>query len=114
MRAGKSIRQLDHLNGGEEEFLSHAGWSVATGRLRGDDVRRRRAGTSVRTQGRIARHAYHLLTEQEECRRPTSYFDPNVLAVATGIEEHNRYAVNFIEAARQIKPCCRTSKSPAA
>ena len=34
---------------------------------------------------------------------PDIIFDPNILAVGTGIEEHNRYAVNFIEATRQIK-----------
>ena len=33
-------------------------------------------------------------------------FDPNILTVATGIEEHNNYAVNFIEATRQIKQQC--------
>ena len=33
-------------------------------------------------------------------------FDPNVLAIATGLEEHNEYAINFIEATRQIKATC--------
>jgi 5-methyltetrahydrofolate--homocysteine methyltransferase len=41
-------------------------------------------------------------------------FDPNIFAVATGIEEHNDYAVDFIEATREIKQTCPTPRSPAA
>ena len=52
---------------------------------------------------RIARRAYHLLTEKVGMRPQDIIFDPNILTVGTGIEEHNRYAVNFIEATRQIK-----------
>jgi 5-methyltetrahydrofolate--homocysteine methyltransferase len=41
-------------------------------------------------------------------------FDPNIFAVATGIEEHNNYAVDFIEATRWIKLTCPARRSPAA
>ena len=41
-------------------------------------------------------------------------FDPNIFAVATGIEEHNNYGVDFIEATREIKRAARASRSPAA
>ncbi|MFH1268856.1 MAG: dihydropteroate synthase, partial [Planctomycetota bacterium] len=58
---------------------------------------------SVEHKVRIARRAYHLLTEKVGVPPADIIFDPNILAVATGIEEHNRYAVNFIEATRQIK-----------
>ncbi|MGA8101602.1 MAG: methionine synthase, partial [Candidatus Acidiferrales bacterium] len=50
----------------------------------------------------ICRRAYKLLTEVGVPPEDIM-FDPNILTVATGIEEHNEYAVNFIEAARQIK-----------
>jgi len=52
---------------------------------------------------RIARRAYHLLTEKAGMKPQDIIFDPNVLTVGTGIEEHNRYALSFIEATRQIK-----------
>ena len=54
----------------------------------------------------ICQRAYTLLTEQAGVDPLDIIFDPNVLAIATGLEEHNDYAVNFIEAARQIKATC--------
>src|SRR5207249_8288132 len=56
--------------------------------------------------------AYRLLTERIGFPPQDIIFDPNILTVATGIEEHNNYAVAFIEAARRIKatlPCCKVS-----
>lgn len=55
---------------------------------------------------RICQRAFKILTE--ECGIPAHdiIFDPNVLTVATGIEEHNSYAVDFIEAVREIKATC--------
>ena len=44
-----------------------------------------------------------LLTEKADFPPEDIIFDPNILTVATGMEEHNRYAINFIEATRQIK-----------
>ncbi len=54
----------------------------------------------------ICQRAYRLLTEQAGVDPLDIIFDPNVLAIATGLEEHNDYAVNFIEATRQIKATC--------
>jgi 5-methyltetrahydrofolate--homocysteine methyltransferase len=54
----------------------------------------------------ICRRAYQLLTEHAGVEPTDIIFDPNVLAVATGLEEHNDYANNFIEAARRIKDTC--------
>ena len=54
----------------------------------------------------ICRRAYRLLTEQAGFDPSDIIFDPNVLAIATGLEEHNAYAINFIEAARLIKASC--------
>jgi len=60
----------------------------------------------------ICRRAYSLLTEKAGFAPEDIIFDVNVLTVATGIEEHNNYAVEFIEAVRKIKqtlPGCKTS-----
>ncbi|MYG39770.1 MAG: methionine synthase [Nitrospira sp. SB0677_bin_15] len=60
----------------------------------------------------ICTRAYRILTEDVAFPPQDIIFDPNILTVATGIEEHNDYAVNFIEAVRQIKatlPHCKTS-----
>ena len=56
---------------------------------------------------RIATRAYELLTEKVGMPPEDIIFDPNILTVATGIEEHNNYAVNFFEATRQIKHASR-------
>lgn len=60
----------------------------------------------------ICRRAYQLLTEKAGFLPEDIIFDVNILTVATGIEEHNGYAVEFIEAVREIKktlPGCKTS-----
>ena len=60
----------------------------------------------------ICTRAYRILTEEVGLPPEDIIFDPNILTVATGIEEHNPYAVNFIEATRQIKstlPYCKVS-----
>src|SRR5688500_12484892 len=54
----------------------------------------------------ICQRAYSLLTGQAGFDPADIIFDPNILAIATGLEEHNDYAVNFIEAARIIKATC--------
>ncbi|MEW6247134.1 MAG: methionine synthase [Nitrospirota bacterium] len=51
----------------------------------------------------ICARSYRILTEQVGFPPQDIFFDPNILTVATGIEEHNNYAVDFIEAARWIK-----------
>ncbi|MCB9099152.1 MAG: methionine synthase [Anaerolineales bacterium] len=51
----------------------------------------------------ICTRAYHILTQQVGFPPADIIFDPNILTVATGIEEHNTYAINFIEATRLIK-----------
>jgi 5-methyltetrahydrofolate--homocysteine methyltransferase len=54
----------------------------------------------------ICRRAYTLLVEQAGFDPTDIIFDPNILAIATGLEEHNDYAVNYIEATRIIKQTC--------
>src|SRR5215217_646573 len=51
----------------------------------------------------ICERAYKILTEEVGYEPQDIIFDPNIFAVATGIEEHNNYAVDFIEATREIK-----------
>ena len=60
----------------------------------------------------ICTRAYKILTEQVGFPPEDIIFDPNIFAIATGIEEHNNYAVDFIEATREIKatlPHCHVS-----
>ncbi len=54
----------------------------------------------------ICQRAYKILTEQLSFDPADIIFDPNIFAIATGIEEHNAYAVNYIEATRIIKKTC--------
>ena len=54
----------------------------------------------------ICRRAYRLLTEEVGFPPEDIIFDPNLFAVATGIEEHNEYAKTFIEACKEIKATC--------
>ncbi len=58
----------------------------------------------------ICKRAYDILVKQVGFKPQDIIFDPNIFAVATGIEEHNEYAINFIEATRQIKQQCPGAK----
>jgi 5-methyltetrahydrofolate--homocysteine methyltransferase len=104
---GKGVVNSISLKEGEEDFLDKA-------RL----VQRYGAGVVVMafdergqadTQERkveICQRAYQLLTERVGFAPEDIIFDPNVLAIATGIEEHARYAIDFIEATRSLKRVC--------
>jgi len=59
----------------------------------------------------ISKRAYKLLTEQAGFPPEDIIFDPNILTVATGMEEHNNYAVEFFEAVRRIKEECPGAKT---
>jgi 5-methyltetrahydrofolate--homocysteine methyltransferase len=61
---------------------------------------------SVADKVRICNRAYKLLTEKIGFPAEDIIFDPNILTVATGIEEHNNYAVDYIESIPQIKAAC--------
>src|SRR6187397_319659 len=58
----------------------------------------------------ICQRAYKILTEQVGFPAQDIIFDPNIFAIGTGIAEHNEYAINFIEATRQIKQLCPGAK----
>lgn len=110
---GKCIVNSISLKEGETEFLRKAA-----------EIRRLGAAVVVMAfdeEGQavtyerktaICRRAYELLTEKARFRPENIIFDVNILAIGTGIEEHNNYAVDFIHAVRWIKenlPGCRTS-----
>ncbi|MCR4413506.1 MAG: methionine synthase, partial [Thermoguttaceae bacterium] len=101
---GKAIVNSLSLKEGEAEFLRHARlvrrYGAACVVMMFDEEGQ---AVTVEHKVRIARRAYRLLTEKVGMRPADIIFDPNILTVGTGIEEHNRYAVNFLEATRQIK-----------
>ncbi len=101
---GKPIVNSISLKEGEEEFLKHARlvrrYGAACVVMMFDEEGQ---AVTVEQKVRIARRAYHLLTEKAGMHPADIIFDPNVLAIGTGMEEHARYAMNFIEAARKIK-----------
>jgi 5-methyltetrahydrofolate--homocysteine methyltransferase len=101
---GKPIVNSISLKEGEEKFLSHARqirqYGAAMIVMAFDE--KGQADTAER-KIEVCRRAYRLLTEQAGVRPQDIIFDPNVLAVATGIAEHDNYAVDFIEATRWIR-----------
>ena len=104
--SGKPIVNSISMKEGEEAFLVHARKCMAYGAavvvMAFDEVGQ--ADTKER-KIEICERAYKVLTgigfPPEDI-----IFDPNIFAVATGIEEHNNYAVDFIEACREIKARC--------
>ncbi len=101
---GKSIVNSISLKEGEEEFLKHARlvrrYGAACVVMMFDEQGQ---AVTVDDKVRIARRAYHLLTEKIGMPPADIIIDPNVLAIGTGMEEHAQYAMSFIEAARRIK-----------
>ena len=104
---GKPVVNSISLKEGEDDFLAKA-----------ELVRRYGAGVivmafdetgqaeTVARKVAICQRAYALLVERAGFHPTDIIFDPNILAVATGIEEHNEFAKNFIEATRIIKATC--------
>ena len=101
---GKSIVNSISLKEGEEVFIKHA-----------MDVKRYGAAvvvmcfdeegqaTSYERRIQIAKRAYHILTQQVGMNPLDIIFDPNILAVATGVPEHDAYAADFIRATQWIR-----------
>jgi 5-methyltetrahydrofolate--homocysteine methyltransferase len=104
--SGKPIVNSISMKEGEEAFLHHARKVMAYGAavvvMAFDE--KGQADTFER-KVEICERAYHLLTgigfPPEDI-----IFDPNIFAIATGIDEHRRYAIDFIEATREIKQRC--------
>ena len=101
---GKSIVNSISLKEGEQKFIEHA-----------QDVMRYGAAvvvmcfdeegqaTTYERRIEIASRAYKILTEQVGMNPLDIIFDPNILAIATGMEEHDAYAIDFIRATEWIK-----------
>jgi 5-methyltetrahydrofolate--homocysteine methyltransferase len=104
---GKGIVNSISLKEGEADFLAKANVVKRFGAgavvMAFDEE-----GQAVDTQRRIdiCKRAYKLLTEKAGFDPSDIVFDPNILAIATGIEEHASYAKSFIEATRAIKEQC--------
>lgn len=101
---GKCIVNSISMKEGEEKFIEQAFICKAFGAavivMAFDEVGQ--ADTKDR-KIEICHRAYKILTEKVGFPPQDIIFDPNIFAVATGIEEHNNYAVDFIEATREIK-----------
>jgi 5-methyltetrahydrofolate--homocysteine methyltransferase len=101
---GKAIVNSISLKEGEEKFIQQAKlikqYGAAAIVMAFDE--QGQADTKARKVN-ICTRAYHILTEQVGFPPEDIIFDPNIFAVATGIDEHNNYAVDFIEATREIK-----------
>lgn len=101
---GKSIVNSISLKEGEEKFLEHARtikqYGAAAVVMAFDE--RGQADTCER-KIEVCERAYHLLVDKVGFNPHDIIFDPNVLAVATGMDEHNNYAVDFINATGWIR-----------
>ncbi len=108
---GKCIVNSISMKEGEEEFLRQARlvrrYGASAVVMAFDE--RGQADTADR-KVEICTRAYKLLTEEAGWHPQDIIFDPNIFAVATGIEEHNNYGVDFIEATRRIKANCPGAK----
>ncbi|MBP3985208.1 methionine synthase [Pseudoxanthomonas helianthi] len=110
---GKSVVNSISLKEGEEAFVEHARkvlrYGAAAVVMAFDE--QGQADTCAR-KVEICTRAYRILTEEVGFPPEDIIFDPNIFAIATGIEEHDNYAVDFIEATRLIKatlPHCHVS-----
>jgi len=101
---GKGIVNSISMKEGEAEFLRQARlvrrYGAAVVVMAFDEVGQ---ADSIERKVGICSRAYRLLTEEIGFPPEDIIFDPNVFAIATGIEEHDNYAVDFIEAARELK-----------
>ena len=108
---GKGIVNSISLKEGEETFLEHARilrrYGAAAVIMAFDEGGQ---ADTVERRVSICKRAYRLLTEEAGWDPTDIIFDPNIFAVATGIAEHDRYAIDFIEATRQIKAACPGAK----
>ncbi|MEL7500074.1 MAG: methionine synthase [Planctomycetota bacterium] len=108
---GKAIVNSISLKEGEEDFLEKARlirqYGAAAVVMAFDEQ-----GQAVETDEkvRICKRAYDLLTKNVGFPPEDIIFDPNILTIATGMEEHDNYAVNFFEATRKIKVVCPGAK----
>jgi 5-methyltetrahydrofolate--homocysteine methyltransferase len=101
---GKSVVNSISLKEGEEVFLEHAGkvrkYGAAAVVMLFDE---KGQADTYEKRISVAERSYRLLADKLDFPPEDIIFDPNVLAIATGIEEHNEYAINFLRATEWIK-----------
>jgi 5-methyltetrahydrofolate--homocysteine methyltransferase len=101
---GKGIVNSISLKEGEDDFLAKARlvrrYGAAVVVMAFDEQGQ---GDTVERRVEICTRAYRLLTERVGFPPEDIIFDPNIFAVGTGLEEHNRYAIAYLEATRAIK-----------
>ncbi|RMC30250.1 methionine synthase [Paracoccus siganidrum] len=101
---GKPVVNSISLKEGEEQFRHQAGLCLAYGAavvvMAFDETGQ---ADTFQRKTEICARAYRILTEELDFPPEDIIFDPNIFAVATGIEEHNNYGVDFIEATRWIR-----------
>ena len=101
---GKCVVNSISLKEGEEAFVDHAKrvrrYGAAVIVMAFDEQGQ---ADTVERKVSICERSFRILTEKVGFPPEDIIFDPNIFAIATGIEEHNPYALNFIEACRQIK-----------
>lgn len=101
---GKCIVNSISMKEGEEKFIEQAvickSYGAAVIVMAFDE--KGQADTKIR-KVEICHRAYRILTEQVGYAPQDIIFDPNIFAIATGLEEHNNYGVDFIEAIKEIK-----------
>jgi 5-methyltetrahydrofolate--homocysteine methyltransferase len=104
---GKGIVNSISMKEGEAKFIEQAraclSYGAAVVVMAFDEVGQ--ADTAAR-KIEICQRAYRILTQEVGFAPQDIIFDPNIFAVATGIEEHNNYALDFIEAAKVIREIC--------
>ncbi|MDB6066005.1 MAG: metH [Pedosphaera sp.] len=110
---GKGVVNSISLKEGEAKFVEQARlvkrYGAAVVVMAFDEAGQ---ADTIERKVEICTRSYQILTEQVGIPPQDIIFDPNILTVATGMEEHNNYAVNFIEATRRIKatlPHCKVS-----
>ncbi len=108
---GKPVVNSISLKEGEADFLAKARlvrrYGAAVVVMAFDEQGQ---ADTIERKVEICQRAYRLLTGPAGLSPADIIFDPNVLAIATGLEEHNDYAINFIEATRRIKATCPGAK----
>lgn len=101
---GKGIVNSISLKNGEDEFIEHAkkirAYGAAVVVMAFDEEGQ---AASFERKIQICKRAYDLLTQKLNFPPEDIIFDPNILAIGTGIDEHNNYAVDFIKATEWIK-----------
>ncbi|MFA7434566.1 MAG: methionine synthase [Gemmobacter sp.] len=101
---GKPVVNSISLKEGEEQFRHQAGLCLAYGAavvvMAFDETGQ---ADTFQRKTEICARAYRILTEDVGFPPEDIIFDPNIFAIATGIEEHNNYGVDFIEATRWIR-----------